>query len=237
MLKLILLSIFGTDSIVVDQSLTRCSDEMLYFMFEVLILQRDRFQKLGPRYLEFVDFDFELADRMRFATNMAVTTTLERAEDRDANDELTDQQIEELLTQATARLQAKAVSSAVARPSEQQRYKFPKLETGKLDKPYISTENNVAILDKSVLRSEQMREQSKGIRRVEDPALLKKAVEEVCEVISCLSTIQYNEEINIPKLSRADPWAPLWHNPSSATVGALYHSYSETFSSTVTCTT
>lgn len=95
-----------------------------------------------------------------------------------ADEELTDEQIEQLLARATARLQEKAKQQQLTK-SNGLSLSFPKLDAGQLEKPYVETKGDVATLDSSRLLDEKHRKQANGIRKVEDPATVKKAAAEV----------------------------------------------------------
>lgn len=108
---------------------------------------------------------------------MAATSTSQRAPDIQVDDDLPDEQIEELLARATARLQAK--SKAVVKVNEEQSYTFPKLDTGKLEEPYVFSKGDVATVDAPRLLEQRHRKQANGIRRVEEPVAAKKLAIEV----------------------------------------------------------
>ena len=63
------------------------------------------------------------------------------------DEDLSDNQIEELLARATARLQQNGNTQELATSHPKHHFNFPKLNTGKLEKPYISTKGDVAIVD------------------------------------------------------------------------------------------
>lgn len=94
------------------------------------------------------------------------------------DEELTDEQIEQLLARATARLQEKAKQQQLTKSSTQT-LTFPKLDAGQLEKPYVETKGDVATVDASRLLEEKHRKQANGIRKVEDPVTAKKAAAEV----------------------------------------------------------
>lgn len=129
-------------------------------------------------------------------------------EDEDLNDE----QIQELLARASARLKSKQPSSAIAKSNESQRYTFPKLETGQLEKGYVSTQGDIAVIDGSRLVDSQQRKRANGVRRVEDPIASKKEAEEVgldiFDSSSTLRTAIMRKILPFKALSRAR--APSW---------------------------
>ncbi|KAK0366707.1 dTDP-fucopyranose mutase [Friedmanniomyces endolithicus] len=91
------------------------------------------------------------------------------------DEDLSDGQIEKLLTRATARLQQKDNTQELATSHPKQHFNFPKLNTGKLEKPYISTKGDVATVDAKRLLEEKQRKQANMVRKVEDPMMVKKA--------------------------------------------------------------
>ncbi|GIZ47192.1 hypothetical protein CKM354_001029100 [Cercospora kikuchii] len=91
-------------------------------------------------------------------------------------DDLTDEQIEQELAAATARLQAQAKDMQLTQQNESKGITFPKLDAGDLPKPYVSTNGHVATIDSSRLVEEKYRSQQ--IRKVEDPVVAKKTAEE-----------------------------------------------------------
>ena len=89
---------------------------------------------------------------------MATTLELQRTEkDKPhSEDDLTDEQIEELLARAAARLQEKAKDRQLTKHTEQS-LNFPKLDAGDLEKPYVSTKGDVATIDSSRLLDQRRR--------------------------------------------------------------------------------
>lgn len=91
------------------------------------------------------------------------------------DEDLTDEQIEGLLARATARRQQKSKSTDVSKITNTQSFNFPKLDTGNLDQPYVSTRGDIATVDASRLLEVKSRKQANEIRKVEDPVAAKKA--------------------------------------------------------------
>ncbi|KAF2773486.1 Fcf2-domain-containing protein [Teratosphaeria nubilosa] len=106
---------------------------------------------------------------MAAATESAVAHT-ESAADGD----LSDEQIEQLLATASARLQEKSHSKDLAKTNPRNSYTFPKLNAGKLEKPYVSSRGEVALIDAPRLLEQKQRKLADGIRKVEDPVASKK---------------------------------------------------------------
>lgn len=95
-------------------------------------------------------------------------------------DEMSDEQMEELLAQATQRLREKEASQQLVKTDSKDTFTFPKLNAGQLEKPYTTTKNGVARVDSPRLLQEQDRKQANGTRKVEDPVAAKKLALEVC---------------------------------------------------------
>jgi hypothetical protein len=112
---------------------------------------------------------------------MAALMAPEKALNSGGDEDLTDEQIDALLARATARLKAKSQSQDVATLDEaKETYTFPKLQTGNIEKPYVSTtKHNVATADSARLVDEKQRKKADGIRRVEEPVQAKRLAKEV----------------------------------------------------------
>lgn len=116
---------------------------------------------------------------------------------RAVEDEMSDEQMEELLAQATARLRERESSKALQ--AQPQKYTFPKLDAGNLDKSYITSTGDVAEADRARLLEDKQRQSHGGIRKVEDPVVARKIALEVCSITHNTSYLTYREENN-PKL-------------------------------------
>ncbi|KAK4570057.1 dTDP-fucopyranose mutase [Recurvomyces mirabilis] len=103
---------------------------------------------------------------------MAALDTAISAERNIIDDELSDEQIEQLLARATARLQQNPDQHTVKK--RENPYTFPKLNAGELEKPYLHTKGDVVSVDGKGLLEEKHRKQANGIRKVEDPVAAKK---------------------------------------------------------------
>ena len=157
---------------------------------------------------------------------MAATTALERPPDLRLDEDLTDEQIQALLARASARLKEKSISKDVAAVEKRQSYTFPKLETGKLEKAYVSTTGDVANVDARRMLEEKHRKQANGIRRVEEPVAAKKLAEEVRK--KTFLTIRVPMRKTYPKLSLSRARAPFWSAFLPSERILFNHSYSET---------
>ena len=107
--------------------------------------------------------------------NMAATTLPATRQDEN----LTDEQVEQMLARATQQLKERKNSNELAKKSEVQTYNFPKLQTGQLEQPYASSHGDVASLDSKRIVEQKQRTGQHGIRKVEDPVASKKAAQEV----------------------------------------------------------
>lgn len=94
-------------------------------------------------------------------------------------EDLSDEQIHELLARASARLKSKSVSAINSKSSELQKYTLPKLDAGELESGYVSTQGDLAVMDGSRLVDSKLRKQANGVRKVEDPIMSRKDAEEV----------------------------------------------------------
>jgi hypothetical protein len=143
-------------------------------------------------------------------------------------EDLTDEQMEEMLAQATARLREKE-ESKMFQTEAPQKFTFPKMDAGAIEKPYVVTKGHVAEADKSRLIDEKYRQTGSLIRKVEDPVTAKKLAAEVC-LHHSPTTPQpvYEEDIPIFSLeqSRGTVLVSFCQNESS-----FIHSYSETLPS------
>ena len=99
-------------------------------------------------------------------------------------EELSDEQMQEMLAQAARRRKENASSVAPVDKDDgvvkAGQFKFPKLNTGEMVQPYVSDAGDVATVDRSRLLGEQDRKLSNQIRKVEDPVAVKKKMLEVC---------------------------------------------------------
>lgn len=99
-------------------------------------------------------------------------------------EELSDEQMQEMLAQAARRRKENASSVALVDKDDgvvkAGQFNFPKLNTGEMVQPYVSDAGDVATVDRSRLLGEQDRKLSNQIRKVEDPVAVKKKMLEVC---------------------------------------------------------
>lgn len=109
-------------------------------------------------------------------------------------EELTDEQMEEMLAQATTRLREKE-QSKMFQMDAPQTFSFPKMDAGKMDKPYVTTKGHIAQADKARLIDDKYRQGDSLIRKVEDPVTAKKLAAEVRLQHSVPSCHVYEEDI------------------------------------------
>jgi hypothetical protein len=92
----------------------------------------------------------------------------------DTDEELSDEQIRELLDGAAQRMRAK---QPVSRPDAP--FKLPKLNPGHISDTYEKTEGNITRLDHSKLIDKKQQALANGIKKIEDPIALKRQRKEV----------------------------------------------------------
>lgn len=138
-------------------------------------------------------------------------------------EELTDEKIQILLAQAAERLQEKASSQLVGE-DEAKRYTFPKLSTGELARPCVSTKGDVARVENSVALQEKDRKLSNQIRKVEDPVAVRNRQAEVSAVQTPTPCMPMRKTFPNFLLSRVR--APSWL-PFCTCESFIIHSYSE----------
>lgn len=142
-----------------------------------------------------------------------------------SDEDISDEQIEQLLARATSRLQEKSQDNQLTQSTTQHNFHFPRLDAGQLEKPYVSTKNDIATVDASRLLQEKHRKQANGPRKVEDPVISKITAAEVC-LHSLHPTHHPTMRKIIPFSILSRVRAPFWL-PFCATESFIYHSYSE----------
>lgn len=123
----------------------------------------------------------------------------------DTDEELSDQQIKELLNEAAERMRAKVALQPVAEPEAP--FKLPKLRPGHIADTYEKTEGNITRLDHSKLIDKKQLALANGIKKIDDPMADKRKRKEVC------TTIFYSPlpvMIIIPNFSLTQTRAPSW---------------------------
>lgn len=93
----------------------------------------------------------------------------------DTDDEMSDEQLRELLNEAAQRMQAKAASQPVTTAP----FKLPKLRPGHIADTYETTQGNITRLDQSKFVDEKQVALANGIKKIDDPLQVKQQ-KEVC---------------------------------------------------------
>ncbi len=123
----------------------------------------------------------------------------------DTDEELSDQQIKELLNEAAERMRANTAGQSVTVPDTP--FKLPKLRPGHIADTYEKTEGNIARLDHSKLIDKKQLALANGIKKIDDPIADKRRRKEVR--LPSLSTTTAGDD-NYPKLfPDADPGSVL----------------------------
>ena len=134
------------------------------------------------------------------------------------DEDLSEEQIEQLLKQAEDRLRQKALSKDVNISG----YTLPrsaKLNVSALPKPYVQITGDIARADSRRLPDEKQRKLANGgVRRVEDPLILKRKTFEVYQIPSNRSMPMRKI---IPIISLSGVGAPSWL-PSCTCESSLY---------------
>jgi hypothetical protein len=100
----------------------------------------------------------------------------------DTDEDMSDEQVRELLNEAAARMQAKAAGKPTATPDVP--FKLPRLRPGHLADTYEKTDGNITRLDHSKLVDQKQQALANGIKKIDDPLALKKQKKiEVCTTL------------------------------------------------------
>jgi len=125
----------------------------------------------------------------------------EHFDDMETDEDLSDEQIEQLLKQAETRLRQQQYFS-----KHDSRYVPTIPSAGKLDistlpQPYVQTDGEVARVDSQKILDERQRKIADGaIRTVEDPLVIRKRTLEVCRTfLSSPAHVPFANEENFPK--------------------------------------
>ena len=125
-----------------------------------------------------------------------------------SQEDLTDDQMEEMLAQATTRLREKE-EAKMFETEAPQKFTFPKMNAGALEKPYVVVKGHVAEADKSRLIDDKHRQSGSLIRKVEDPVTAKKLAAEVRRILY-FTTPHHVYEEDIPIFPSSRVGAPFW---------------------------
>ena len=109
-------------------------------------------------------------------------------------DELSDDQITQLLHEATVRLEAKEKSLQLSSADGKVSLAYPKLDTGTVQNPLVSVRGGIASVDASKLLGPNLRKTAGEARKVEDPVTSKKLALEVRIAPSIVLSLTCNEE-------------------------------------------
>ncbi|KAH4848953.1 hypothetical protein HBH70_033640 [Parastagonospora nodorum] len=90
----------------------------------------------------------------------------------DTDEDMSDEQIRELLTEAATRMRAKAAGKPTATPDAP--FRLPKLRPGHLADTYEKTDGSITRLDHSKLIDKKQQALANGIKKIEDPLVVKK---------------------------------------------------------------
>lgn len=96
----------------------------------------------------------------------------------DTDEEMSDEQVRQLLNEAAARMRAKAAGEPTAAPEVP--FKLPKLRPGYLADNVEKTEGSITRLDHSKLIDKKQQNLANGIKKIDDPLAVKKQRSEVC---------------------------------------------------------
>ncbi|KAH8724705.1 Fcf2 pre-rRNA processing-domain-containing protein [Phaeosphaeriaceae sp. PMI808] len=103
---------------------------------------------------------------------MEPLTTHQPLIEQDTDEEMSDEQVRELLIEAAARMRAKADGKPTA--VHDAPFKLPKLKPGHLADTYEKTSGNITRLDHSKLIDKKQQALANGIKKIEDPLAIKR---------------------------------------------------------------
>lgn len=114
---------------------------------------------------------------------MAETILFDDGPSDQYEEHLSDDQMLKMLERAAKRKQETLALTAVRGAGDDDsaatKFNFPKLNTGEVARPYVSTDGKVAQMDAARLLQDKDRLLAKGFRKVEDPIVVKKQAAEV----------------------------------------------------------
>ena len=126
----------------------------------------------------------------------------------DTDEELSDQQIKELLNEAAERMRAKAALQPSAAPEVP--FKLPKLRPGHIAETYEKTEGNITRLDHSKLIDKKQLALANSIKKIDDPIADKRKRKEVCATFFSSPHSRMPVMIIIPNFFLTQTRAPSW---------------------------
>lgn len=156
------------------------------------------------------------------ARNVPTSRPLPHEEDEEnAQEELSDEQIQQLLKEATARLTSpQQHDQRISAPTQISGRLIPKLQNTNAHAPYIREVNGVAIADPKLLISEEQRKLSDNLRDVDTAAPSKKLVGFI------LIHIATSHEENNPNISLDADQLSVMASPAPMR-DIIIHSYSD----------
>jgi hypothetical protein len=145
----------------------------------------------------------------------------QRLPEDDTDEELSDDQIQELLKEAERSLRAKQTFNDEAQHAP---FKLPHLHVGPVADVSLKTEGSVTRMDQSKLIDQKHRTLAEGVKKIEDPILVKKKKLEVRTLTQFANALSMMTIFLLffLKQTRTPSWA------SSCIIdGLLDHSYTE----------
>jgi hypothetical protein len=129
------------------------------------------------------DFEFSTPRASHPANNtMELLPAHQPLFEDDTDEDMSDEQVRELLNEAAARMQAKAAGKSTATSNVP--FKLPRLKPGHLADTYEKTDGNITRLDHSKLVDQEQQALANGIKKIDDPLAVKKQKKiEVCTTL------------------------------------------------------
>lgn len=131
-----------------------------------------------------------------------------------ADEDLSDEQLQQLLKDAESRLRSKSKGKSQALAALDQRYfatiivnprygltsscRIPQIDSGSAIQSYINKTKQGAQIDKSLLVQPEVRQLASVVRTVEDPVAVRANVEKVCRALHAFKSFYmfFNDEDN-----------------------------------------
>lgn len=123
---------------------------------------------------KFRDFEFSNLCASHANANMEPLPAHQSLLEDDTDEELSDQQVKELLKEVAERMRAKQPSAVPEAP-----FKLPKLRPGHVADTYEKTEGSITRLDHSKLIDKKQLALANGIKKIDDPVADKRKRKEV----------------------------------------------------------
>jgi hypothetical protein len=125
----------------------------------------------------------------------------------DTDEDMSDEQIRELLNEAATRMRAKAAGKPTATPDAP--FRLPKLRPGHLADTYEKTDGSITRLDHSKLIDKKQQALANGIKKIEDPLAVKKQKIEV-RANTIRSLLSFAVDDNYPNFILSRHGVPSW---------------------------